>query len=389
MDTPELHYVVNAKDAINIKFINNVSDITKTDNIYHPAFAHQLFGDTEQIYGYKGLNIDLYFISSTMQVYLGMRYDERVQDKHPECAPADDVTTVLLRYLPDKSKIFTDISTFSKVVEHANSSWRPFGEEVMQYNRDGDIYTVYRSTPSVQGFKTWLHNMRILVLLFVDASSYIDDDDDSWVMYCTFSHSSSGTSRYSLVSFATMYPFLMFPDKQRYRVSQMLVMPYIQRGGHGGALLRTIYDEALANDNIYDVTIEEPSDAFVTLRDTTDVKLCLSKGLFSVDLDPADGTFPPELEWSDELSSKSRALTKLYIPQIRRVYEICKLQYVTKHPSQALQESYRKEIKKRLFVSLQEDLLQLETEEERKAQLQQEFQQIVNDYREIARRVWS
>lgn len=44
----------------------------------------------------------------------------------------------------------------------------------------------------------------------------------------------TGTTQYSLVAFASVYMFYYYPDKQRPRISQMLVLPHYQRQGHGG-----------------------------------------------------------------------------------------------------------------------------------------------------------
>ena len=44
----------------------------------------------------------------------------------------------------------------------------------------------------------------------------------------------AGLPRYSLVAFASVYLFYCYPDRQRPRISQLLVLPHYQRRGHGG-----------------------------------------------------------------------------------------------------------------------------------------------------------
>ena len=70
------------------------------------------------------------------------------------------------------------------------------------------------------------------------------------------------------------------PDAQRWRVSQLLVMPSYQRAGHGSELLRAVYADAASSERrVRDVTVEEPSPAFTAMRDRVDLALLLDAGL--------------------------------------------------------------------------------------------------------------
>lgn len=80
------------------------------------------------------------------------------------------------------------------------------------------------------------------------------------------------------VSPATLFTVLFaltncpaYPDKIRYRISQVLILPPYQRQGHGRRLYDLIYNQCLARPDVRQVTVEDPNDEFQTLRDLADV----------------------------------------------------------------------------------------------------------------------
>src|SRR5438034_4956109 len=56
----------------------------------------------------------------------------------------------------------------------------------------------------------------------------------------------------------------------RLRVSQFLILPPHQLSGHGSHLYRTIHSASLSDPTIYELTVEDPNEAFDALRDTND-----------------------------------------------------------------------------------------------------------------------
>lgn len=47
-------------------------------NTFHPVFTYPIFGESEKIYGYKGLHIGLYFKSDNLLPLLQVKYDEKL-----------------------------------------------------------------------------------------------------------------------------------------------------------------------------------------------------------------------------------------------------------------------------------------------------------------------
>ena len=56
------------------------------------------------------------------------------------------------------------------------------------------------------------------------------------------------------VGFCTLYTFFNYPDRKRFRLSQIFVLPPYQRHGIGAALLKAAYALA-AECNAVDVTV--------------------------------------------------------------------------------------------------------------------------------------
>ena len=60
-------------------------------------------------------------------------------------------------------------------------------------------------------------------------------------------------------------------------------MYFPQRLGLGSRLLDAVYSHYRADRTVVDITVEDPSDNFVRLRDFVDTRNCLKLDAFSVD----------------------------------------------------------------------------------------------------------
>lgn len=148
--------------------------------------------------------------------------------------------------------------------------------------------------------RTLIDNIQILIVFFIEGGQFINLDDvdwtlDRWRVYLTYHKatkpSTSTASPYSFVGYATTYRFYRFqkpakshnpisfpfsdsitPNKlsSRLRISQFLITPPYQSSGHGSAMYQAIYDEAMADPTILELTVEDPSEEFDKLRDMND-----------------------------------------------------------------------------------------------------------------------
>ena len=189
-------------------------------------------------------------------------------------------------------------------------SWTPPGEKVSSYTRNGEQYEIWAASLSDSRMKELVDNIQILITMFIEGGQFINLEDvewtlDRWRVYLSYKKLSttaaSNISPYNFIGYATTYRFYRFqaPPKaksgietpstletfpsttqlsakmlpSRLRISQFLILPDYQRGGHGSALYNAIYAEALADHTIVEMTVEDPSEEFDKLRDVNDFKL--------------------------------------------------------------------------------------------------------------------
>ena len=126
--------------------------------------------------------------------------------------------------------------------------------------------------------------MQLFVLLYIEAGSYISEDEETWEFAVLFEkrrrRSSPDVATYHFVGYSTLYPFYCFPERIRLRVSQFLILPPYQQDGHGSALYTAIYQHVLSQPHIAELTVEDPAEAFEDLRDRNDLKMLLANEKF-------------------------------------------------------------------------------------------------------------
>ena len=117
------------------------------------------------------------------------------------------------------------------------------------------------------GLKEYHARLQFFLLLYIEASSFIDSSDTIWQLLLIFerrqplgkaassakavtaaaaagatmasaeaAHASS-EARYFTTGYTTLYKFFHFPSSYRLRLSQILILPPFQRRGHGKYLL--------------------------------------------------------------------------------------------------------------------------------------------------------
>lgn len=59
----------------------------------------------------------------------------------------------------------------------------------------------------------------------------------------------------------------------RLRIAQFLILPSHQLSGHGNELYSTIHKACLDDSTVYELTVEDPNEAFDALRDTNDYRI--------------------------------------------------------------------------------------------------------------------
>jgi len=249
----------------------------------------------------------------------------------------------------------------------------------------------------VPGFKDYHERLQTFVLWYIDAASFIDLDDDKWKFYLIYEkYKCDDRYLYATVGFSTVYHYYAYPTLTRPRISQMLILPPFQKRGLGGELLQTIYNQYIADNTVLDITVEDPSEEFIRLRDYLDTKNCMKLQSFQ----------PHKLHegFLDEMAQESKLKLKLNKKQSRRIYEILRLK-VTDRENQDQYRAYRLDVKKRLnipfqkqqtdFIKLHQTLrpeelraaMDLTSKEQRLEHLDRQYQELEAEYRHVLDRL--
>jgi histone acetyltransferase 1 len=265
---------------------------------FHPQFTYPIVGEAEQIFGYKELDIDLRFSAHDLRPNLQISYLR----KFPTIGgtSALDLNKTFRDYLPPPA---FDPGFDSVIHDDASAKdWSPPGELMSSYVRNGETYEIWAGSLSDLRVRLLVDNIQIFILFFIEGGQFINLEDvdwtlDRWKVYLVYHKSSSPptptASPYSFIGYATTYRFYRFLVQQldaaptyppiealkpkslpsRLRISQFLILPNYQRGGHGSALYQSIYADIVNDPTILELTVEDPSEEFDKLRDVNDYKI--------------------------------------------------------------------------------------------------------------------
>ncbi|XP_065838985.1 histone acetyltransferase type B catalytic subunit-like isoform X1 [Oscarella lobularis] len=388
-------FLADANECTHLKLVKTEGDVLDDAIAFHPDMSHQLFGESEMIFGYSEPRIDIYFGAATLNTYLNFSYKAKVTSKNNaflKDVQPDSVIPKLAEKLP--SGFCTNRDEFIASLA-AESSFVPFGRQVNSYETTTESsprqihYEIYQSDTLTPRLRQFHERLQIFLLWYIDAASYIDVDDEKWRFFFLFEKDLvDGRTSYSIVAYATVYQYFAYPDKIRpriryvwnehlhleghapvhtiyhrclfgsflhtFRTSQFLVLPPFQRKGHGARLLQTIYDFYISDDRVRDITVEDQSDEFSYLRNYVDCCNCLDLKSFRPDALQAG--------FDDEMIAEATEKLKLVKSQTRRVYEILRLRATNRGDPDAYRK-YRLDVKNRLnkpFQRKQAELKKLE-----------------------------
>ncbi|KFM63409.1 Histone acetyltransferase type B catalytic subunit, partial [Stegodyphus mimosarum] len=378
-------YVCNANEVISFKFVLCKEDLNDESDCFKPEFTHQFFGDSENIFGYIGLHINFYYSACRLLPYFGMTYREKIKPSRSGGVEADNVYQIIC----DKLELqpTRDLDSFTASL-NKESSFQPYGKILSSFTLESEVkeeYGIYHADITTAGFKEYHEKMQTLILWFIDAASYIDDEDERWDYFVLHEHINDNGGLYPFVGYATVYRYYAYPQKIRPRISQMLILPPFQKKGLGSKLLEAIYDYYIKDSEVLDITVEDPSEDFVKVRDFVDCKNCQTLPSFSEE--------NLRKGFSQDMAEDAREKFKINRKQARRIYEILRLR-CTDITNKKDYKAYRLDVKNRLNAPHQREKLDMEklqrnlSPEELKAAAnpiprEQRFEQLDHMYREL------
>lgn len=246
---------------------------------FQPTFTYPIFGDAETIYGYKDLDIFLCFDHYTFKPFLNIKYSAKLTDD-PEII---DIKKTIDEFLP-KLTIFKDeVKWVDSIKEEKDNGYKIPGKLIDSFSENDKEYDIYKiDLKSDNGYE--LHQrLQILVLLFIEAGSFIDAKDELWNLYVLYEKDNKSTSNNepSIVGFTTAYNYWKYPGAKKFdsteqelriKISQFIILPIYQGQGLGQLFYSHLFDKWLAQDDIIEVVVEDPNESFDDLRDRADLK---------------------------------------------------------------------------------------------------------------------
>lgn len=362
-----------------------------------PKFTYPIFGDSEQIFGYQDLRIDLAFDCLSMKPLLTYKYSKKLSKD------IKSIEEIFENFLPRGDYILKDENEWIDCI--ANEKFELNDENIIySYERKiedkikkFDIYKFQLNFEEIG--KTLLLRIQILVLFFIEAGSYININDKGWEIYLIYDRNEIENKKI-FIGFCTCYKFWKFEEFEKYdsikdfdneikfrsRLSQIIILPPFQGNGHGKEIYKCITEEWIKDKRCEEITIEDPNEEFDELRDKIDLERFIESGLIKEIKE-----IPINFIKRKELRKKLK-LTKR---QFNRILEMGLYYYllVNKNKEQGNKEeeysiknfqgekSIRLMIKKRIYESNKEGLESIGDKEIVKSKLQEVYLRVARDHR--------
>jgi histone acetyltransferase 1 len=366
---PEL-WTVSSNEALKIFLTNNGSAVP-----IKPAFTYPIFGDSESIFGYKNLTIFLCFDHYTFYPFLNVKDEGKLNDS------VVDPKKQMLQYLPETT-VFKDEMAWLEATAIEKQEYKIPGEKVASFDGKYDIYKI--NIKDIAGVEL-LKRLQILVLLFIEAGSFIDHKDELWDLYVIYGDVSEpfegADPEPSIVGFVTAYNYWKYAGAKgfdqgvkqtRKKISQFVILPNFQGQHIGSKVYLELYKTWLKDDEVYEVVVEDPNEAFDDMRDKSD----LNRLNLVINVKDIDFTKIKEPGWLESF----RLQQKLEKRQFSRLVEMILLHNLKLFGGN--QKDIRLYIKTRLYEKNKDALNSLE-KPVRMDKLQTAYQALEEDYYRI------
>lgn len=286
----------------------------------------------------------------------------------------EDLDGLIASFLP--GEVYRDRKSWSTTCDSLTGDFKPFGEIQCSYAVAGKSYSVYKASLKDRTFAPYLDRMQIFSIMYIEGASLIDSEDERFDVYTIYAESKGS---YEFVGYCTCYKYFFYDRRNhsfeyvRYRISQFVVLPSHQGHGHGGRLYDAITAICLADENVLEITVEDPSEAFDDLRDRRDLLRLNSDEVFMA--------AASKLTTDKETLMQLRRRLKLAPRQFARMLEMNRLKHESSWSVKQL-KTYRQSVKERLFKKNKDILAELEPSE-RREKLEKTYVVQTVDYRRL------
>lgn len=91
--------------------------------------AHQIFGDTEKIFGYQNLHVLLYYNAGSLNIYFDTKFTSKLTQEQHQIS-ADDISGAITEKFT--GGYITDLNEFLSTIEK-DEKFQPYGEKVDEF----------------------------------------------------------------------------------------------------------------------------------------------------------------------------------------------------------------------------------------------------------------
>jgi len=303
----------SSNDALHISLYRGDKVVSE----FEPAFTYPIFGEEEVVFGYRGLDMSLSLVAHNLRPHMSISWTEQF----PQLGDikASDIRGALQDFVPESA--FATESRAEALADSDANSFKPPGTLLHSYTHEGQTFEIWKASLSDDGAKEIMQNAQILVPMFIEGGTILELDEPwvaaRWTLFMLYQvdQKQTETSPYTFVGFSTSYRVFTLPDRQafaksdhvvpqrsesdmdailrrwnpdtmdedtedvksplqlpsRERISQFLIIPTHQGSGHGARLYNTVFTNLITPDNIYELTVEDPNEAFDDMRDICDL----------------------------------------------------------------------------------------------------------------------
>lgn len=350
---------------------------------------------------------------------------------------------------------FTDESRLHTIVDTEASTFKPPGERVHAYRIGQNAFEVWCAPASDPVAKELLENVQVLVPLFIEGGTMLQLDHtwvtNRWKVFFLYQvHSKAASlSPYALVGYSTSYRVFTLPDRRdpseadlnllrhngegfdgvlhqwsnedvatqaiksplelpsRERISQFLILPPYQGSGHGAQLYNAMYQLLTSPENVCELTVEDPNEAFDDMRDICDLvnlrennnefaSLSINTDIEAANL-KAQASIPVDHIVNGIAKHQIMKASKIMPRQLGRLIEMQTLSKIPQAHRSANRISrkekstndmdkafyfWRLYVKQRLYISHRDTLMQLDREE-RAQKLDLTVENVQEDYQRL------
>ncbi|RKP30515.1 acyl-CoA N-acyltransferase [Metschnikowia bicuspidata] len=373
---PEL-WTVSLNSAMSIY----ITDTQGSASSFGPAFTYPIFGAAETIFGYQDLQILLCFDAVTFLPFLNVKWSAAMPNVDV------DVKEKMLAQLPE-STVFKDEALWRDCILEEQQNYEIPGTQMgPSWQSRGETWAVYKlDFASERGLE--LHKrMQILVLLFIEAGTYIDAHDPLWDVYVLYNTSDPALP--VVAGFTTVYNYWKYPGHVRFdadvvetrkKISQFVILPNYQGQHLGGQLYGHLFEQWLKDDKVVEVVVEDPKESFDDLRDRVDLTRLVGNG--HIDLQSISISTVTAPGWFEKFQKEQ----KLEERQLQRLLEMVFLRQRRDGLGKETAKSVRLFVKRRLYEKNSDALADMD-EPTRLDKLQTAYIGLEEDYERVLKPV--